>query len=207
MKNPWLNIPSDDYEKHMSDETVGQLKVLNEITFHQLNKYQPESFAIIGCCTGNGLEHINSIITKRVYGVDINPDFLEIVKNKFIQKIPALKLFTLDIEKVTLPFYDIELCLIALVLEYVDLKKAVQNIIPAIKSEGKIVTVIQKNNQQNFVSATKFESLKPLSEISHEVDKHALIKEFSVNNFKIIDETVIPLPSGKDFIVITFHKE
>jgi len=205
--NPWLNIPSEDYEKHMSDKTVDQLKALNEITFHQLNKYQPESFSLIGCCTGNGLEHIHSSITKRVYGVDINPEYLKITKIRFQKNIPSLKLIALDIEKEKLPFCDVELTLIALVFEYVNLKKAVQNIISSIKSKGKVVTVIQRNNHQTFVSSTKFNSLKTLLEISHKVDKHALIKEFSVNNFKILEELVIPLPSGKEFIVITFHKD
>ena len=31
MKNPWLDIPLDDYEGHMSSADVGQLQTLNKL--------------------------------------------------------------------------------------------------------------------------------------------------------------------------------
>ncbi len=56
MQNPWLNIPYIDYENHMNDEKVDQLRILSQVTKNKLELYKPESFAIIGCATGNGLE-------------------------------------------------------------------------------------------------------------------------------------------------------
>ncbi len=43
--NPCLEIPFEDYENHMSDHKVGQLKILSKITGNILVKYKPETFA------------------------------------------------------------------------------------------------------------------------------------------------------------------
>ena len=69
MDNPWLKIPSADYENHMLE--VGQAQVLNALTEHYLEKCMPSSFALVGCSTGNGLEHVEQG-TDRLYAIDIS---------------------------------------------------------------------------------------------------------------------------------------
>ncbi len=73
MKNPWLKIPFNDYENHMT--SIGQLQVLNDIFKGALKKFEPEHLTILGCTTGNGLEHVNPEITKTVHAVDINKSY------------------------------------------------------------------------------------------------------------------------------------
>ena len=75
MNNPWIEIPYSDYENHMKE--IGQSQVLNSLTKYCLDKYSPENFALLGCATGNGLEHINPEITKVVYAIDINQNYLK----------------------------------------------------------------------------------------------------------------------------------
>ena len=53
MSNPWEEIKLDDYENHMSLESVYQLQVLNEMMKEQLSAYDIESIMILGIAGGN----------------------------------------------------------------------------------------------------------------------------------------------------------
>ena len=46
MGNPWEEIKLDDYEKHMSLESVYQLQVLNEMMGKQFTSYDVECVMI-----------------------------------------------------------------------------------------------------------------------------------------------------------------
>jgi hypothetical protein len=63
MSNPWLNIPLDDYEGHMSLPAVGQAQMIAEQLDH----------ALIGCAGGNGLERIAGRPIERVVARDAVP--------------------------------------------------------------------------------------------------------------------------------------
>ena len=58
MNNPWEEICLDDYEKHMSLDSVRQLQVMNMIMKEQFEAYPVENVMILGIAGGNGLEHI-----------------------------------------------------------------------------------------------------------------------------------------------------
>ena len=46
MDNPWMEIELDDYEKHMSHETVFQLQEMDQIMKSQFYTYPVESVQI-----------------------------------------------------------------------------------------------------------------------------------------------------------------
>ena len=75
--NPWLDIPLEDYERHMSHHLVGQSILLNSLTKKYLDETKPETAVFLGIAGGNGLEHIDTNITRSVYGIDINQDYLD----------------------------------------------------------------------------------------------------------------------------------
>ena len=58
MSNPWEEISLDDYEKHMSLDSVRQLQALDSIMKKQFAAYPVETAAVLGVAGGNGLEHI-----------------------------------------------------------------------------------------------------------------------------------------------------
>lgn len=70
--NPWLAIPEADYVAHMSSAAVGQHSVLGRLLGEVLKSVHPEVVLVLGCPTGNGLEHVNPAVTSRVVAVDIN---------------------------------------------------------------------------------------------------------------------------------------
>ena len=77
MKNPWEEISLSDYENHMKLDSVQQLQALNTLMKKQLNQYPAKSAMILGIAGGNGLEHVNSEKLEKVYGVDINTEYLK----------------------------------------------------------------------------------------------------------------------------------
>ena len=79
MKNPWEEIPLEDYENHMKLDSVLQLQSLNEMMKGQFQDYPFSSIMILGIAGGNGLEHIRKDRVETVYGVDVNAAYLKAV--------------------------------------------------------------------------------------------------------------------------------
>ena len=86
--NPWLHIPLEDYERHMSHHLVGQSTLLNALTKKYLDAIKPEVVIFFGIAGGNGLEHIDNQITQSVYGIDINQDYLDTAYKRYKESIP-----------------------------------------------------------------------------------------------------------------------
>lgn len=76
MSNPWKKIELSDYENHMSLENVYQLQILNKMMQEQFETYDINTIMILGIAGGNGLEHIDKSKIKKVYGIDVNQEFL-----------------------------------------------------------------------------------------------------------------------------------
>ena len=83
MKNPWEEISLTDYENHMQLDSVMQLQVLNEMMIGQFYTYPVSSIMIFGIAGGNGLEHIQKDKFDKIYGIDINPLYLQAVIQRY----------------------------------------------------------------------------------------------------------------------------
>src|ERR1700733_5029312 len=83
--NPWLNIPLDDYEGHMSLPEVGQAQMIADELHHAVLRWAPRSIAVIGCAGGNGLERIARGTVERVVAMDVNPDYVERTRARHAQ--------------------------------------------------------------------------------------------------------------------------
>lgn len=202
MQNPWLEIAHEDYEGHMTE--VGQAQVLNKLTKYALEKYKPQTFALLGCATGNGLEHVNAEVTNTVYAVDINPDYLQVVEEKFSDRIKNLQTLNIDIAKSELTFNDIDLVFAGLILEYVEPIGALNRIIKVLSDRGVLVIVIQKNKKTTFVSKTKYKSLEKLSGVSHEVNEQE-VHEFLIQNKMVLSKREeVELTKEKSFVVLEY---
>lgn len=203
MNNPWLEISYSDYENHMKE--VGQAQVLNKLTKYSLEKFTPRNFTLLGCSTGNGLEHIKPEITKNVYAIDINPDYLQITRERFENKIENLKTYNIDIRKDDLTINNIDLFFAGLILEYVEPENALLKIIQTLNKNGILVIVIQKNKQTSFVSKTKYKSLEKLSKISNEVIESEIDKFIQSKNLELIKRDEIELKKNKSLILVVYR--
>jgi hypothetical protein len=59
--NPWLDIPLEDYEAHMSLASVAQAQFLAETLGATVQLCSAESVAILGCSGGNGFDRLFAV--------------------------------------------------------------------------------------------------------------------------------------------------
>lgn len=52
----------------MSSPEVDQLSVLSGLLKDALERFRPRDFLLLGCSTGNGLEHVDPVVTRSVTG-------------------------------------------------------------------------------------------------------------------------------------------
>src|ERR1700693_5946808 len=109
MSNPWLNIPLDDYEGHMSLPAVGQAQMIAEQLDRALERWSPTSIAVIGCAGGNGLDKISGRTVERVVAVDVNPDYIERARARHAQRLQHLELVCANVESESLIYDPVDL--------------------------------------------------------------------------------------------------
>ncbi len=205
MANPWERIDLNKYETHMQSENVYQLQTLSDITKQQLNDYPNTNVVILGVTGGNGLEHIDTGRTKKVYGIDINREYLDVCKRRYKQLDSVLELICCDLSDtdVVLPFSNILIC--NLIVEYLGINQFIDLIS---NNKGQIETLsctIQSNKNNSFVSESDLTAfLDPLMSIHHDIDTEGLMQKLPVTGFCCIKKVTYPLPNGKEFIRMDF---
>ncbi len=207
MANPWLEIPAADYEGHMASKQVGQLQVLSRLFQVTLEAYRPSSVAVLGCCTGNGFEHINPEVTRRVVGIDINGDYLEVLKQRHGKRIDTSEIFQHNILQAPVPCPPVDLVFAALVFEYLTLPVALEHLCPLVRPGGLLIAGLQLPSEHSAtITETGFSSLKKLSSIMKLVDPESFCNVASINGFEVISREEIPLLQGKKLFAGTFQK-
>jgi SAM-dependent methyltransferase len=83
MTNPWLRMPASNYEGHMSSPKVAQQSFLAQTFKESLESQDSSTIALLGCATGNGLEYINTESTRKVTAIDLKPEYLEILRQRY----------------------------------------------------------------------------------------------------------------------------
>jgi predicted TPR repeat methyltransferase len=201
--NPWTEIPLEDYENHMSHNSVGQLEVLNSLTKKYLNSIEPKTCLFLGVAGGNGLEHINNNITKEVIGIDINQDYLNTAYERYNNKIYSLKLINFDIAKSAEVFCNADFIWAALVLEYTGIDKSLEFAKNNLQVGGHFIVSIQSNNGVQSVSQTGIESIKKIGEIFQLINPNILISKATEMGLRLIEKGEFFFQNGKS--LKTFH--
>jgi len=201
--NPWLHIPLEDYELHMSHQMVGQSTLLNSLTKKYLEGINPETVIFLGIAGGNGLEHIDNKITKSVYGIDINQDYLDTAFKRYSHRIPSLQLLKLDITQHSESICKADFIWAALILEYTGTDRALEFCKNNLLKDGHLIVSIQANNNKTSVSPTGIESVKRAGEIFSIVDPEELLSKAKENGYRLIAKEENILPNGKS--IITSH--
>jgi len=208
MNNPWLQIPLEDYEGHMSAPGVMQLQMLDEIFESVLNEFSPRSICVLGCTAGNGFQHLVNKNFDRVVGIDINQEYVGECRSWFIQDVQNLQLICANLNELELinPMFD--LIHAALVFEYVDVDTLLSKISDWLRPNGTLSVVLQlPSDTSSQVSETPYQSVKILIPFIKLVDPEAFKKEAEKNRLLLIQESEIKLATGKRFIKAYFKKE
>ncbi|HEX05396.1 MAG TPA: class I SAM-dependent methyltransferase, partial [Bacteroidetes bacterium] len=120
-QSPWLRVPATEYDGHMGHESVGQTDALNRIFADLIKQYPPKKgICVLGCATGNGFEHIPDDKMVRVVGVDINLNYLHLVRERHGDRLRWLELQCRDVLRCEFPDQAFDHVHAALLFEYTD---------------------------------------------------------------------------------------
>jgi hypothetical protein len=199
MSNPWLDIPLGDYEGHMAAAQVGQAGALADLFAEALAFRRPASVAVLGVAGGNGLDRIDSAITRRVVGVDINPLYLDAVRRRHAS-LPGLELHAADLAEQSIPLPPVQLVHAALILEHAGTGRCLDNALSLLAEDGAFSAVLQlPSRTEPTVGNTGFASLQPLASHFSFVDPALLCALLRRRGLQSVHETRRALPAGKAF--------
>lgn len=206
MSNPWEKIELSDYENHMSLDSVYQLQVLNEIMKAQFDAYEVNTAMVLGIAGGNGLEHISKEKVQRVYGVDVNPDFLAECQKRYRDLETIFTPLCVDLRNDDLQLPCSELLVANLLIEYIGydcFQKVVRLVEPKYVS-----CIIQLNTGNSFVSDSPYiHVFDCLEEVHHQMEETELINSMEIIGYKKKKVEEKELPNGKKFVRIDFGRE
>lgn len=205
MSNPWEEIALDDYENHMSLESVYQLQKLNEMMRKQFESYDIDTMMILGIAGGNGLEHIQKEKIKKVFGVDVNQSFLLECKKRYKELGDTFETICVDLLGDDLQLPCSELLVANLLIEYIGYE-CFQKIVKLVNPIY-ISCVIQINMGDSFVSDSPYiHTFDCLEEVHHQMEEMKLVDCMDKIDYQRIKTTEQLLPNGKKLVRIDFSR-
>jgi len=204
MKNPWEDIPLTDYENHMKLSSVMQLQAMNGMMKGQFEAYPVSSVMILGIAGGNGLEHIPIDRVKRVYGVDVNADYLRETVRRYPALDGILECLCLDLTEQADQLPTADLVIADLLIEYIGyacFQKVLRYVAPKYVS-----TIIQINTAERWVSDSPYlHVFDGLERVHHQMEEQALKSAMGEIGYRTIKTLEHPLPNGKKLVQIDFE--
>lgn len=193
--NPWTVVPATDYEVHMGPGGADQLAPLSHLFQEVYLAAQPDRLLLVGCATGNGLEHVDPSITKRAVAVDVNLQYLGIARQRFFHLGPALELYCSEIEKFRQPASSFDLIHAALVLEYVQPDVAVRRFAEWLAPGGTCSVVLQLPGGDAPAPANR--AMQIIEKAMHLVDPAELTRLMTEQGLAKRREKRVPVKHGK----------
>lgn len=204
--NPWQEIPLADYEAHMRADAVGQAVALSEMFGEVLELRKPASVAVLGVAGGNGLERINQRQTNRVVGVDLNPEYLATVRERFAH-MAGLELYAADLSEEMLALAPVELVHVALVFEHAGLGLCLENALGLVAHSGALSVVLQlPSTESQVVGSSGVASIGKLSSHFKLVDTATLMRTLAERGLRLIHEDTRSVPAGKQLWLGAFAR-
>ena len=212
--NPWEKIDLDDYEKHMSLDSVQQLQKMNAIMKEQFDAYPVKTAMVLGVAGGNGLEHVRLDKYQTVYGIDINKEYLQAVSERYKDLGDVLQCRRVDLSGNLAALPKAELVIANLLIEYIGYF-VFQNVIR--KTDPRYVSCVIQINTDNekWVSDSPYiHVFDDLDQVHFQMEEEALVEAMDVIGYSGIMRKAEPLPNGKallrlDFVrdLLTFEEE
>ncbi|MDE7431720.1 MAG: methyltransferase type 11 [Lachnospiraceae bacterium] len=205
MANPWEEISLSDYENHMKLDSVMQLQNMNQMMKGQFNAYPVSSVMILGIAGGNGLEHIDRNKFQKIYGIDINEEYLKAVKERYTDILDILECIQLNLIEETNKLPKAELLVANLLIEYIGydcFQKTVEQVQPKYVS-----CIIQINVNDSWVSDSPYiHVFDDLDKVHHQMEENSLVQTLKDIGYKRIAQIENPLPNGKKLVQLDFEQ-
>ena len=204
-ENPWRRIPAEDYEAHM--RAAGQSAALREFFADVYSELSPVRVAVLGCTTGSDLESIDPTVTETVIGVDINPAYLAVARERLEGRLGSrLRLVEGDVLQVELLPMRFDLIHAALLLEYVEPAPLFARIVQWLADGGTCSVVTQEPSARApAVSDTGYQSLQTLT--GHMTLRDALVVAAAAqrSGLHLVATRTRDLPGGKRLVHSLFR--
>lgn len=201
--NPWEEIDLSDYENHMSLDSVYQLQTINKMMKEQFYDHDVSSVMVLGVAGGNGLEHIDCGIFKKVYGVDINQSYLDECVNRYPSLKGVFDPICADLTDADIQLPYAELLAADLLIEYIgyeNFQRAVKKVDPEYVS-----CIIQVNTDASFVSDSPYlHAFDRLGEVHHQMYETELTDSMAEIGYTKTLQRENNLPNGKKLLRIDF---
>jgi threonine dehydrogenase-like Zn-dependent dehydrogenase len=207
MSNPWSDIPLADYEGHMNAPEVWQLGALSDLFAEAVALRRPASVAILGVAGGNGLDRIDGAVTSRVVGLDVNPLYLDAVRQRYAELL-GLELDCVDLAEETISIEPVQLVHAALVFEHTGVGRALENAISLVAAGGALSVVLQLPGEAGQdVGKGGFASIQKLVLHFSLIDPAGFRAAMEERDFRLVHETRRALPAGKAFWMGIFLRQ
>ena len=205
MKNPWEEISLDDYENHMSLDSVRQLQTLNALMKEQFEAYPVHTAMVLGVAGGNGIEHVRPEKYRAVYCVDINEEYLQAVKERYARQ-SAVQCLRADLTEEADRLPAAELVIANLLIEYIGYP-AFTEVIRKVSPEY-VSCVIQINtDEKNWVSDSPWlHAFDGLDRVHHQMGEDALTAAMKEAGYTGILRTAEALPNGKALVRLDYRR-
>jgi len=202
--NPWAVVPAADYERHMGPEGVDQLAPLSAIFQEVYAAAQPDRLLLLGCTAGNGLEHVNPAVTKRIVGVDVNLQYLGVARQRFIGLGARLELYCGEVERFRAAQGSFDLVHAALLFEYLHPEVLVRRIAEWLAPEGTCSVVVQLPGGEGPPAPTR--TMQLIAKAMRLVPPEELTRLFEHYGLPRKRAKTVPLRFGKSFWVGVFGR-
>jgi hypothetical protein len=191
----------------MNSAAVAQLAPLADLLAEALAASHPESVAILGVAGGNGLERIDSSITRRIDAIDINPEYLAAVQQRHAT-LPGLELHCLDLAEEQAAMPPSDMVHAALIFEHAGLDRCLHNAIHLVAPGGILSVVLQLPSETApAVGNSQVASVQAHRNHFQFVDPETFTSQLESRGFHRDRTTTVPLPSGKAFWQAFFKRK
>ncbi len=209
--NQWLNISAQDYEGHMGPDYADQLGPLSAIFADVYRTIRPASLAMLGCATGNGLEHVDPVTTKRVVAIDIHPEFVAVTNERYAKSLgAALEIRCEDLTSCVLPACAFDLVHVALVFEHVDHRSLVPRIASWVAAGGVCAVVLQVGGSDttgtSLITPSPYGSITRLKDVMRAASTDEIATAFERHGMRPTREWGVSLKGGKWFNVCEYAR-
>jgi len=202
--NPWSLVSAAEYEAHMGPAGAGELAPLSAIFGKVYAACRPRRLVVLGVATGNGLEHVDPAVTRRTVGLDVNLSYLAVTRQRFMRLGASLELLCADLERAKLDAGGFDLVHAALVLEHVDIRRAVPRLASWLAPGGAFSVVLQLPDGGPV--ATPVASLRAVGEAMRLVPPEELRSQAADAGLAERVAYVVPLASGRRFFTALYER-
>ena len=184
-----------------------QLVPLNAIFGEVYRATRPARLALLGCATGNGLEHVDPAITRRAIAIDINPEYAALARGRHRSLGETLEVWCADVCLCDLPVATFDLVYAALVFEHVDVVELASRIATWLAPEGTCAVILQvEASTTALVTPSPYRSIGSLGATMHLVTPEQITGLLGQHGLRQSRCWNVPLKGGKHFAVCLFQR-